>query len=77
MKMTGRVKITFREAQNEVEMASNDLEDIEALKATTKVHQKKLSDALNRARKAEKAKAKSTVSLLLGFPKFLVGLVGY
>ena len=56
--MTGLIKMSFKD-QNEADMASNDLEDLEALKATNKDLQNKLSLALNRAKTAEKAKAKS------------------
>jgi hypothetical protein len=63
---TGLLRMSFKdpEANNEVK---NGLDDLEVIKATTKAQQKLLSAALNRARKAEKAKAKaeSKVSLLL------------
>ena len=67
----GILKMSFNEK-------SDDEEDIEALKAATKAKQRKLSSALNQARKAEKAKAKTKtqtkpiVSLLVNYPKSLV-----
>ena len=59
------LKMSFKESdksedENEDE---NGQEDIEAMKATIRAQQKKLSAAQNRARKAEKAETKPIVSL--------------
>ena len=73
----GIIKMSIREKsdledENSDNEDENSQEDIEALKAATKANQRKLSRALNQARKAEKAKAKPIVSLLANYPKFLV-----
>ena len=68
----GILKMSFNEKSDDED--KNSEEDIEALKAATKKKQRKLSAALNQARKAEKAKTKTKpiVSLLVNYPKSLV-----